>query len=139
MEALKFHTGKIIDKINADFVKEYPMAAGFVNSGKIWDFCIETIQSPSRMTAIVFANDLGIPPVKSLLVMLGRTEENVQNITDDDIKKSIGSLMAFVFKFTLGYNGQVSRTPINTLGVKTATRYYKDEKPVEWAIIEFVE
>ena len=76
------------------------------------------------ISEIVFANDLGIPPVRSLL----KIWEHEQN-PDEDFKFSnqesqwLGALMGFVFKSVLGYKNQKERCKVNEYGVKTATRF----------------
>ena len=53
-------TDMIIDKINNEFADTYKNASKFVDSGELWNFCIETIRNPITLGNIVFANDLGI-------------------------------------------------------------------------------
>ena len=65
-------TSEIINAVNNRFADTYKNATPFVNSGALWDFCMETIRNPITMSNIAFANDLGIPPVKSLLVIYRR-------------------------------------------------------------------
>lgn len=117
-------TSAIINAIKKDFVSTYKNATPFVNSGVLWDFCINTIKNPVTMSCIAFANDLGIPPVKSLLTIYQRTQKPQPNfkITAQE-SQSIGALMGFVFKFILGYQHQKERCCVNLLGVKTATRF----------------
>ena len=118
-------TQQIIDAINKDFAAVYKNATPFVQSGDLWDFCIETIRNPMSMSNIVFANDMGIPPVKSLITIYKR-KRNPQNTFKLSARESqsIGALMGFVFKFVLGYQHQKERCTVNELGVKTATRFF---------------
>lgn len=115
-------TQDIINSINQNFAKVYKPASPFVNSGALWDFCIATISDPTAMSNIVFANDLGIPPVKSLILIYKRRVNPSVNFTDKE-SKYIGSLMGFVFKFCLNYQSQRERCKVNELGVQTATRF----------------
>ena len=76
------------------------------------------------MSCIAFANDLGVPPVKSVLTIYQRTQNPQQDFTvTAQESKSIGALMGFVFKFVLDYQYQKERCTVNILGVKTATRF----------------
>lgn len=105
-----------------------------MQSGALWDFCIDTIENPIAMSCIVFANDMGIPPVKSLINIYKRKNK----IADDfafaaQESQYLGSLMGFVFKFVLGYTNQKERCTVNELGVKTATKF------LDGPIIEFEE
>ena len=125
-------TSEIINAINDRFAETYKNATPFVNSGALWDFCMDTIRNPITMSNIAFANDLGIPPVKSLLVIYRRKVK-----PSDDFKfspqesQSMGALMGFVFKYVLDYQYQKERCAVNDLGVKTATRFM-DGTPVDF-------
>ncbi len=119
-------TNDIILSINENFTSTYKNATNFVNSGELWDFCIQTIQDPIKMSCIVFANDHEVPPVKSLLTYYKR----IKNPSDDfqftpQESQYMGALMGYVFKFVLGYDqkNQKERCKVNSVGVKTATRF----------------
>ena len=76
------------------------------------------------MSNIAFANDLGIPPVKSLLVIYRRKMNPAEDFKFTAQKsQSMGALMGFVFKFVLDYQYQKERCVVNDLGIKTATRF----------------
>lgn len=127
-------TQHIIDEINRDFVKRYRGAANFVNSGAFWNFCIDTIKDPVLMSNIAFANDLDIPPVKSLLLIYERKMNPAAGFTFDvNESRSIGALMGFVFKFVLGYGEQKERCKVEKFGIKTATRF------LDGPVVEFTE
>ena len=117
-------TQHIVDEINQSFVKVYHGASNFVDSGAVWDFCIETIQDPVLMSNIVFANDLGIPPVKSLLLIYQRKMNPAFGfVFSAEESRSMGALMGFVFKYILGYTAQKERCKVGWYGVHTATRF----------------
>ena len=115
-------TRVIIDAINRDFAGKYKNASKFVNSGALWDFCMETIKNPVTLSNIVFANDMEVPPVKSLIEIYKRRFEPTTNFTAVQ-SQSMGSLMGFIFKDVLGYTKQKERCAVKKLGVKTATRF----------------
>ena len=118
------NTSKIINAINSDFAATYRGAARFVNSGELWDFCMDTIGDPIALSNIVFANDIGVPPVKSLLMIYRRKVKPADGFEfSDKESKAMGALMGFVFKFCLGYKSQKDRCAVNDLGVKTAARF----------------
>lgn len=118
------NTQHIVDEIYQGFAKTYRGAANFVDSGAIWDFCIETIKDPVLMSNIAFANDLEVPPVKSLLLIYKRNVNPSAGFEfDANESRSIGALMGFVFKFVLGYKNQKERCTVNEYGIKTATRF----------------
>ncbi len=113
----------IINEIQDKFADTYKNASKFVDSGELWDFCIETIKNPITLSNIVFANDMGVPPVKSLITIY---ERKVNSSTDFTAVQSqyMGALMGFVFKFVLKYTNQKERCVVNQLGVKTATKFW---------------
>ena len=125
-------TTDIISAINDRFTATYKNATPFVNSGALWDFCIETIRNPITMSNIAFANDLGIPPVRSLLIIYRRKMKPADNFKFTHHESQyMGALMGFVFKFVLDYQNQKERCAVNDLGVKTATRFM-DGTPVDF-------
>lgn len=115
-------TSTIIQKINNDFSATYKNASKFVDSGDLWNFCISTIKDPIAMGNIVFANDMGIPPVKSLITIYERKVHPTKEISALE-SQYMGALMGFVFKFVLGYRSQKERCTVNQLGVRTATKF----------------
>lgn len=117
-------TSKIITAINNRFCEVYKNATPFVNSGALWDFCMDTIRNPITMSNIAFANDMGIPPVKSLLVIYRRKMHPDKEFRfAPQESQFMGALMGFVFKYVLDYTDQKERCAVNDLGVKTATRF----------------
>lgn len=124
----------IINSINENFANTYRSSSKFVESGEVWDFCIATIQNPDTLRCIVFANDLGIPPVKSLVFIYGR-QKNLDADSDfkfdEEDRKAMGCLMGYVFKHILGYKKQKDRCKVNFLGVQTAARF------LEGPVVEF--
>lgn len=116
-------TSDIIAEINSGFAGTYKNASKFVNSGDLWNFCIDTIKNPVLLSNIVFANDMGVPPVKSLITIYDRARKPSENFTPLQ-SQHMGALMGFVFKFVLNYQNQKERCTVNQLGVKTATRFY---------------
>ncbi len=125
-------TTDISTAIYENFASTYKNAAPFVDSGPLWDFAIKTIEDPITMSCIVFANDLGVPPVKSLLIIYERKmkPEDDFNLKNQE-SQWLGSLMGFVFKYVLDYKKQKERCTVNLLGVKTATRF------LDGSIVEF--
>lgn len=127
------NTQDIVKSVSQNFAKTYRGAANFVNSGNLWNFCINTISNPIYMSNIVFANDLGIPPVKSLLLIYKREVNPPSGFEfDANTSRSIGALMGYVFKFVIGYTNQKERCTVEEFGIKTATRF------LDGPIVDFV-
>ena len=87
-------TSDIITQINNQFADTYKNASKFVDSGELWDFCMETIKNPVRMSNIAFANDMGVPPVRSLISIYERVVEEFKNCSDKEyeiLKKQLFS------------------------------------------------
>ncbi len=115
-------TADIINEIQNNFASTYKSASKFVDSGELWDFCMDTIKNPITLSEIVFANDMGIPPVKSLITIYERKVHPSVDFTAVQ-SQSMGALMGFVFKFVLGYTDQKERCTVKQLGIKTATKF----------------
>ncbi len=127
-------TSKIIEDIEGGFTDKYKNASTFVNSGELWDFCVDTIKNPQLLSNIVFANDMGVPPVKSLITIYERKKQPEEGFEFTAVQsQQMGSLMGFVFKFVLNYPKQKERCTVNLLGVRTAARF------LEGPVIEFTE
>ena len=116
----------IIERINTGFAKEaYQNASPMIGSGLVWDFCMRTIGDPVKMSCIAFANDLGVPPVKSLMTFFDRDVEDSEAFkVSAQESQSIGALMGYVFKFILDYKSQKPRCTVNMHGINTATRFF---------------
>lgn len=113
----------IITDINVRFADTYRNASKFVDSGELWDFCIYIIGNPITISNIVFANDMGVPPVKSLITLYERMKRPSEAFTAVQ-SQQMGALMGFVFKYVLNYQKQKDRCAVNLLGVKIAARFY---------------
>ena len=76
------------------------------------------------MSNIAFANDLGIPPVKSLLLIDERRMAPGNKFAfSASESRAMGALMGFVFKYVLGYKEQKERCKVGKYGIHTATRF----------------
>jgi len=116
-------TSDILALIQSDFVRHYRGAAKFVDSGPLWDFCLQTIADPLCMEKIVFANDLGIPPVKSMLLLYERTMHPAPDFQFSKTEGNwIGSVMGLVFRFGLGYQ-DADRCTVNQRGIRSAALF----------------
>ena len=120
---VNFIQNRVYDANNG-FAKTYRNAAPFVNSGELWDYCMAIATDERHMICIAFANELGIPPVKSLLHFY-RQEKNPSADFNFDSKPSqwLGSFMGFIFKYCLNYQSQKERIQVNMYGIGTATKY----------------
>lgn len=118
-------TSDIIATIYTDFTKHYLGRGSFVNSGHLWDFCLEIIKNPLSLSLIVYKNNQGVPPVKTLLEFYEATLAPATGFTLSDQEcRDIGSLMGFVFQFVLGYQ-KYKMEPVNMLGCKEASVFTK--------------
>lgn len=121
-------TSDIITKIYSDFTKTYRGATPFVDSGDLWDFCIETISNPITMNNIIFANKLGVAPVKSLLTIYELKKKPVESFEFTSTEAQfMGALMGFVFRFVLGYKKKKERYTVKKYGVATAALFLEGE------------
>ena len=119
---IKMNTADVLDEVRSGFAAVYKNAAPFVGSGELWDFCMEVLGDPVLLSCIVFANDMEIPPVKSLLTIYAREKHPTVNFSGVQ-NQYLGALMGFVFKYVLHYQAQKERCTVNYLGVKTAARF----------------
>ncbi len=120
----KMNTLEIIQVIQTDFTKIYKFATPFLDSGALWDFCMDVIKNPVDLSCIVFANDLGTAPVQSLLILYQRKMNPSADFEfTDEQGKYMGCLMGFLFKHVLGYTNQEEGCKVGAFGVQTATRF----------------
>ncbi len=86
------------------------------------------------MSCIAFANDLGVPPVKSLMIFFDRDVQDSESFSVvEKQSQNIGALMGFVFKFVLDYEGQEKECPVNMHGIEGASLFF------DGPILEFIE
>lgn len=117
-------TTYIVDEIYKEFAKTYRMAAPFVDSGDLWDFCIKTISDPGAMDQIISGNDHGIAPVKSLIdIYETQKKPDTSFVFTHQEAVCMGCLMGFVFRFVLGYQKKKKRCKVNQYGIKTAALF----------------
>lgn len=129
---MNISTQQIISSIYSDFASTYKNAAPFVNSGALWDFCISTLSNPTSVSCIIFANDLEVPPVKSLLQFYKKTFNPADTFKFTAQESQwMGSLMGYVFKFILTYQDQKERIQVKQYGVRTATRFYNPTNSID--------
>ena len=115
---------------NGELEKTYKNTGDFkLTMPDVWDACIYCAENYSDK--IIFANDiLSIPPTKTFLEFYKIINPSVSNgaiqFTGTQSQK-IGAFWGFVFQFVLGYKRYEKAVPVNTLGVKKASRFVKEE------------
>ena len=93
---MQVSTNEITTKIHNDFSKTYKAFGDLVNSGEIWDMCMNAIGDTKLMNNIIFCNDIHhIPPVNTFLKVCGANE--MRDLAELE-KRSIGAFWGFVFK-----------------------------------------
>lgn len=118
----RYSITEIERRITEDFTSIYKNASNFPGT-LLYSECMKIIKNPSDLRCIIFANDLGIPPVKSLLFILGKRKIITENVTGIE-SQSMGSLMGFLFKKVFQYQKQKDRLSVKMFGVKTAALFY---------------
>lgn len=116
---------QINKQITEEFTCLYKNASNFPST-TLYNECMKIITNISELRCIIFANDMGVPPVKSILTILERKGVLNDNITGME-SQCIGSLMAFLFKVILLYQNQKDRISVKIFGVKTAALFYNVE------------
>ena len=121
---MKFTTGSITNEINKNFGTAYASQRWFIESGTVWNDCMNTVLDAELMNHIIFCNDvLEIPPVKTFL----KADINISSVTEKRDKQAIGAFWGFVFKFVFHYQNQLEDVHIDTKGVSKATVFYNCE------------
>lgn len=109
---------------NTGFAKIYRNAGPFVGSGVLWNYCMATVTDEKKMICIAFANEFGIPPVKSFLFFYEKDCTPAPGFQfDAKTSQRLGAFWGFVFKSCFGYQGQKERVQVNRFGIVTATKY----------------
>ena len=111
----------IKSQIEKNFTSIYKNASNFPNT-LLYNESMKIICNASDLRCIVFANDLGIPPVKAMLTLLGKSGVLTSDITSLE-SQSLGSLMGFLFKQVFKYRRQKDRLTVKMYGVKTAALF----------------
>ncbi len=124
-------TNWIQDRIHREFTLRYKGATPFYQSGPLWDFCMDIVSDESLIKCMVTANDLGVPPVKTLLYFYEKRFSPPEHFSfTPNESRYLGDLMGFLFQFVLGYQKKHPRCQVQRYGVKTASRF--SGCPSEW-------
>jgi hypothetical protein len=117
---MQFSPSEIIQQIDERFPSTYKAFGPFIDSGELWDACIDTVQDVKLLEHIIFCNDIHqIPPVHTFL----RANRTIGRDLSETEKRSVGAFWGFVFKFVFGYRNQRSVTArVNT--VRTASYFF---------------
>ena len=124
---MKLSPSRIKGEIYSRFSKTYKAFGDFVDSGELWDACIDAVSDDTLLGHIIFCNDIHqIPPVHTFL----RVRKDIRRDLSELEKRSIGAFWGFVFKFVFGYRNQKSVTArVNT--VRTATYFFDAPEDIE--------
>ena len=124
---MQLRPSDIKSEIYNRFSKTYKAFGNFVDSGELWDACIDVVSDGMLLGHIIFCNDIHqIPPVHTFL----RVRRDIRRDLTELEKRSIGAFWGFVFKFVFGYRNQKSVTArVNT--VRTATYFFDAPEEIE--------
>ena len=116
------NVNKMVKKLKNEF---HSPASRFINKN-LWNDCLSIFSDQNRTEKIIFANDLGVPPVKAVIKILiddynypPNTVFNVQEA------RNLGSLINFIFKDLLEYDSVHSRRTVKLCGVKEGCIFTK--------------
>lgn len=124
---MQLRPSDIKSEIYKRFSKTYKAFGNFIDSGELWDACIDVVSDGMLLGHIIFCNDIHqIPPVHTFL----RVRRDIRRDLTELEKRSIGAFWGFVFKFVFGYRNQKSVTArVNT--VRTATYFFDAPEDIE--------
>lgn len=102
----------------------------------VWDACMDCVEH--FLDKIIFANDiLEIPPTKTFLELYVMMHPNEKNRKFERVEaQQIGAFWGFVFQNCLKYERYKNSVQINTLGIKTASRFVKNHN--ETSLYDYV-
>ena len=91
----------------------------------VWKACMDCVEHV--LDKIIFANDvLEIPPTKTFLEFYVMMYPDKKNRKFERVEaQQIGAFWGFVFQNCLKYERYKNSVQINTLGIKTASRFVK--------------
>ena len=113
---------------NGELERTYKNTGDFkLTMPDVWNACIFCVEN--YLDKIIFANDiLCVPPTKTFLEFYKLINPSVNSgsfqFTGTQSQK-IGAFWGFVFQFVLDYKRYEKAVPVNTLGVKKASRFVK--------------
>ncbi len=118
---------RITKKLKTEFRSPDRPASHFTNK-KLWIDCESVFTDRICTGKIIFANNLGVPPVKALIKIL----VDDYNYPSDTVftaqeARNLGSLINFVFKDLLGYNSVHPRRTVKLCGVNEGCTFTKTD------------
>jgi len=130
---LNISANEIIERFDNEYSKVYKSFKTFWDTDSMYkDLIMQTLTDPELLGHIIFANDyLKVPPVISFIAYYSEKIPPFEKGKDDYVKKGIGSVFWFLFRYVLGYDGRPENVWVahmNEKGVKTASWFRKKKE-----------
>lgn len=122
-----FDVKLIAKKLKAKFHTPDRPASRFTNK-KLWSDCQSVFTDRNCTEKIIFANDLGVPPVKALIrILIDDFNYTPDTVFSAEEARNLGALVTFVFRDILKYDSVHTRRTVNLSGVKESCTFTKKD------------
>lgn len=125
-----FDVKLIAKKLKAKFHTPDRPASRFINK-QLWEDCLSAFSDRSQAEKIVFANDLGVPPVKALIrILIDNFNYPPDMVFSAEEARNLGALVNFVFRDILKYDTVHTRRTVKLCGVKESCTFTKKDTDI---------
>ncbi len=115
----------IVKRLKNDFQSSCRPASRFINK-HLWNDCVDMFSDHHQIEKIIFANSLGVPPVKAVIQILIDDYDYPPNTTfNAQDARNLGSLTNFIFKDLLLYDSAQPRRTVKLCGIKEGCIFIK--------------
>ena len=124
---ITFNVKKITKKLKTKFRSPDRPASHFINK-KLWSDCQGMFNDRICTEKIIFANSLGVPPVKAIIrILIDDYNYPSDTVFTAQEARNLGSLINYVFKDLLGFNSVHPRRTVKLCGVKEGCIFTKSD------------
>ena len=112
------NVNKIAKKLKNEFYSPRRPASHFTNK-QLWNDCLSIFSVWSQTEKIIFANDLGIPPVKAVIkILIDDYKYPPDTKFGAEDARNLGALMNFIFMHIFRYEEPHGRRTVKMCGIK---------------------
>ena len=124
------NVNKIAKKLKYSFESHNRPASRFTNK-QLWNDCQSLFSDRSQVDKTIFANDLGVPPLKAVIRILIDDYNYSPDIKfSAEEARNLGALVNFVFKEILCYDTVSNRRTVRLCGINEGCIFSKSNMKI---------